>query len=306
MARLTELAQFYRSLAHLLGAGVPVVRAVESTGLGVRIEHGSTLAEALMRAGSFPPHHVKLIAIAEASGRTESVLMELADFTEQLHAMRRTILTGLILPALVLHAAAFVVPLPSFLLGGSLAGYVLASVGFIAAVWLVVILVVVLGRSASPATLDSILRPLPIFGRTWRELDYWRLVSNMEMLTNAGLGVIPALRLCADTCRSPRTAAVLRQAADAAELRGEPVSTALERAREFPPEMTAMWATGEQSGRLDDIFQRLAVQLADRCRRRMEEVARWTPRLIYAAVCVYLITQILRLAANYVNLLNSI
>ncbi len=220
--------------------------------------------------------------------------------------MRRTIATGLILPAIILTLAAFIVPLPKLLLDGSLTGYLVASVGFLIAVVLVVGLGLALGRALSPATRDSLLRPLPVIGRTWRELDYWRITGSMEMLTSAGLGVVAAVRETAALCRSPKLAAALHRTADQSEQRGEPVSAGLAASGEFPPEMIALWATGEQSGRLDEALGRLADDYADRCERRMQELARWLPRVAYALVSLYVISQIFRLAFGYVNLLESL
>ena len=207
LMRLRDRAVFYRSLSQLLGAGVPVTRALathDHPSLAGLIERGATFTEALESTGSFPTADLRLLAIAEKSGRLDFTLAELADFTEQLIAMRRTILSGLAFPALILTVAAFVVPLPKLFIDGTLTGYLVSSVGFLATVLLLLVLLLLLIRSLSPATRDHLLRPLPIIGRTWRELDYWRIASSMEMLTAAGLGVVEALRETAPLCRSPR------------------------------------------------------------------------------------------------------
>lgn len=316
MARLTTLARFYTALAQLLEAGLPVTRALESAahasqlpnaaGLAAPLARGCTLAETLGRSGAVPPHHLTLIALGEVSGRTEIVLRDLAGFMEQLATLRRALLTGCLLPALVLHAAAFIGPLPAWLLGGSALGYWRASVGFLGAIWAVGLLSVALVRALPAAPRAMFLDSLPGLGRLWRSLDCWRVATSMEMLTNAGLGVISALRASAAICHRPRLAAALRGAAAAAETEGQSVSATLGASGEFPPELIAFWAVGEQSGRLDDALQRIATQLADQCRQRLTAVALWLPRLVYAAVSAYVITQIFRLAGQYRHLLDSL
>jgi type II secretory pathway component PulF len=80
----------------------------------------------------------------------------------------------------------------------------------------------------------------------------------------------------------------------------------LRAAGEFPAEMLTLWQTGEQSGRLDETFQRLATLFAERCRHRIAELARWTPRLAYFLVAAYMVLEILHLARGYVDSLNAI
>jgi len=304
-----DLALFYRSLGQLLQAGVPVTRALTSCGhpeLAAHIECGNTFTQALQHSATFPPADLRLLAIAEKSGRLDIILTELAERTDQQIVLRRTVLSGLLLPGIILIVAAFIVPLPKLLIDGTLTGYLVSSIGFLVAILLFILLLLLILRSLSPAALDSLLRPLPLIGSTWREFDYWRLTSSMEMLTNAGLGIIESLRESGDLCRSPRIRAAVNRAADLAETAGEPVSTGLAASGEFPVEMMALWSTGEQSGHLDDMLRRLADQFAERSQTRLQEVARWLPRVVYGLVSLYVIFQILRMAAGYVDLLNSI
>ena len=98
----------------------------------------------------------------------------------------------------------------------------------------------------------------------------------------------------------------LVDAANRAESAGGAVSTALTATGEFPQELLSLWSTGEQSGHLDDMLQRLARMYAERCELRMQEIAKWLHRLAYAAVSLYLAIQILRMGANYANLLRSV
>jgi type II secretory pathway component PulF len=152
--------------------------------------------------------------------------------------------------------------------------------------------------------LDRFLRPLPLLGATWVELDYWRLTRNLAMLSQTSLGVISSVRLCAETCRSPRLATALRHAANEAETRGAPLGPSLRASGEFPVELIALWQTGEQSGRLDETFRHLALLFKDRSQYRLREISRWTPRLAYLLVVLFMAFQILRLAGSYLYALN--
>jgi type II secretory pathway component PulF len=319
-----HLAIFYRSLSQMLYGGMPIARALDtlarSAGTrGLRrvvsamrdhVERGGTISEAMLAMPrTFSRWHAELVGVAERSGRTEATLIELAEFTERLIEIRNTVLTGLLLPGAMLHAAAFIVPFPALFLGGSREAYLQASVGFLAIIWGIAVGGVVAVRiclrsPAGSAVLDAIIRPIPIFGRSWRELDYWRVSSGMGMLIDAGLGVVESLRQCARFCRSPRIARALCRTADAAE-RGVPPSETLQASGAFPGEMVGLWATGEQSGKLDETFAHLSKMFAERCQRRMQEVARWVPRIMYGAVMIYMVIQIFELAGRYISALES-
>jgi type II secretory pathway component PulF len=126
------------------------------------------------------------------------------------------------------------------------------------------------------------------------------------MLIGAGLGVIAALRIASRTCRSRRIGLALDRAAEQAEQTTVSVSEALAAQRVFPEEFIALWSTGEESGRLDDMLQHLAARFSDRCQNRIRAIGRWIPRIVYGFVMLYLASQIIRGMMNYINLLNSI
>ena len=287
--------------AHLPGRRAAPANDTLRAGIG----RGEAVSTCVAATGQFPPEHVRLIAIAERSGHLDTMLFDLAEFTEELVALRRTMLSGLALPAVYLVTTAFIAPLPALLAGGSLAAYVASSVGFLAIVGLVVGGAVACVLRAPGALLDRCLRPLPLLGATWVELDYWRLTRNLAMLSRTSVGIIDSVRLCTETCRSPRLAAALRQAANDAEARGAPLSPSLLASGEFPLEMIALWQTGERTGGLEDTFRRLAKLFGERCQHRLRELARWAPRVVYLVVALYMAFQILRLAGSYVHALDG-
>jgi type II secretory pathway component PulF len=320
MTPLRPRAVFYRTLSQMLAAGADVLTSMHSAiALLPRRERrragetilpslagGQPISVALAASALFPADDLRLLALAEHSGHGDLLLRELADFTDELIALRRVICSGLALPAVYLVIAAFVVPFPAFFTGGSLGSYLISSVGFLLAIAIVVGGAIFAFRHAPGWLLDRILPPLPLLGSTWRELDYWHLTRTLALLARTHVGVIAAVRLAADTCRSPRLAAALRTAAGEAEACGAPLGALLAATRELPPEMIALWQTGEQSGRLDETFQRLATLFGERCRQRLQQLAQWTPRVGYFLVAGYLVWEILHLAGGYLGALNEV
>ncbi len=320
MTPLGARTAFYRTLAQMLAAGASVEQAVESAAahlpagdrrratplLAAHVGQGQPLSTALAATGLFPPDQVHLLSLAERSGHGDVLLRELADYTDDQLGLRRIIRSGLALPAVYLVVTAFVAPLPGLFMGGSVLSYLSASLGFLVVIALVVGGGILALQKAPGTLLDRVLRPLPLLGSTWRELDYWHLTRTLALLARTSVGVIDAVRLAADTCRSPRLAHALRAAAATAEARGVPLSPLLRASGELPADLVALWQTGEQSGRLDETFQRLAALFAERCRHRLAELARWTPRLAYFVVIAYMAFKILGLARGYVDSINTV
>ena len=111
---------FYRELGVLLGAGLPLVSAMEilmeSPELGVspsllagvrdRIREGASLATALsVMAPYIKPYEKAILEVGEKSGNLEAMLERLALFLEEQEHLREKIVSALIYPAIILAFA---------------------------------------------------------------------------------------------------------------------------------------------------------------------------------------------------------
>lgn len=111
-----EITRFARTLATLLAAGLPILRAVEMVGrlsenaviaavfreTQRRIGEGTGLAEPLRASGLFPPMVVQMVAIGEEAGALDTVLNKVADFYDKEIESLLSYLSSLIEPALIL------------------------------------------------------------------------------------------------------------------------------------------------------------------------------------------------------------
>ena len=97
VVRKVAAARFCRTLATLLGSGVPLLAGLEITAKTVgnaviedavlvsrdAIERGETVSAPLRRAGLFPPMVVQMIGVGETSGALDAMLARVADFCEE-------------------------------------------------------------------------------------------------------------------------------------------------------------------------------------------------------------------------------
>jgi len=110
------VARFSRTMATLVGSGVPILQAIEITGktsgntviedamLDVKesVRTGETIAKPLSRASVFPPMVTHMISIGEETGALDSMLNKVADFYEDEVDSTVKSLTSIIEPIMML------------------------------------------------------------------------------------------------------------------------------------------------------------------------------------------------------------
>ncbi|MEM9191091.1 MAG: type II secretion system inner membrane protein GspF, partial [Myxococcota bacterium] len=115
LATLIAVTRFARTLATLLGSGVPVLQAMEITrnviGNTVLMEvveearnavrEGESIAMPLKKSGRFPPIVTHMIAIGERSGQLEAMLEHVARAYDTQVENRITALTSLLEPLII-------------------------------------------------------------------------------------------------------------------------------------------------------------------------------------------------------------
>ena len=120
--RKVAISRFARNLGTMLGAGVPVLsaldvvadatgnavitRAVHDVQSGVR--QGTSIAERLSQHELFPPMVVNLLRVGEDTGQMESMLDKIADFYDAEVAAMTEGLTALLEPLLIVVLASVV------------------------------------------------------------------------------------------------------------------------------------------------------------------------------------------------------
>lgn len=110
------IARFCRTLATLLGGGLPVLQGLEYAGpasgsgqvsraiqlTSVGIQEGQSIATPLKRSGFFPPMVTNMIAVGEETGQLANLLSRVADFYEEEVATMTKGLTALLEPILLI------------------------------------------------------------------------------------------------------------------------------------------------------------------------------------------------------------
>jgi type II secretory pathway component PulF len=293
LGRRAALALWTRSTATLLGAGVPLDRAL---GFGTAhlghdgletalretrraVRNGSALADSLGRHGHyFDPLYVATVSAGESTGALDAVFERLADHLEETGELRSQVRSALIYPVLMACVTVlgtvvllgFVVPRFADIMadaGGQLpltvrllmaASAVVTGGWFI---WLALLALGVFGLRRALGRPETLRRwharrlELPWIGEFERKYLTARFARTLGLLLRSGLPMLQALRIArASASNLVFQAGVDRAAAAVAE--GGNVASSL--AGTLPPLASQMLAVGEESGQLDSLCLRVA------------------------------------------------
>jgi general secretion pathway protein F len=292
----SELALLTRQLATLSQAGLPLEEALlavsqqndnpraQSIVLGVRarVMEGHALADGLGDfPHAFPALYQATVAAGEQSGHLDAVLERLAAFTESRQALQQQVRNALIYPvALVVTAVgiiafmlAYVVPKVVTIFENYdqqlpvLTRMMLWCSDFLREYWIILLVLVVatvfgvrhlLKKEGPKRQFHRLLLRLPLISRLTRGINTARFTQTLSILAGSGVPILEGLRIAAQVIIN----VPMREAVEEASLRvreGAMISKSLETSKLFPPMTTHLIASGEASGRLEDMLQRAAI-----------------------------------------------
>jgi general secretion pathway protein F len=290
-----QLSLLTRQMATLLDSGLTMEQALAAlieeaeapltrevlAGVKAEIMAGASLAAALgSYARSFPEFYRALVHGGEESGALGTVLQHLADYLDARQALRQKTSLALLYPILVAVVAlsivtgllVYVVPQVVQVFQQSRQALPLLTRGliglsdFLRAGWpyLLVIFIAVgttvhvaLRRPAVRRRWHALLLGLPWLGPLVRGVDTSRFASTLAILVAGGVPLLGALASAARVMGN----AVMREAVERAIERvreGVSLARSLGETRAFPPLLVHLVASGEMSGKLEQMLQRAA------------------------------------------------
>lgn len=291
-----DIAIFSRQIATMMASGVPMVQAFDLIATGAKnaalgamltdirqnIEGGSSLNEALARH----PYHFddlyrNLVKAGESAGVLDTVLDTVANYKENIEALKGKIKKALFYPAAVIAVAIlvsavlliYVVPqfedvfksfgadLPAFTqmvinLSRFAVSYWWLMLGVaVAAGWL---FVQALRRSETFAhTMTRIMLKLPVIGAILHAASVARFSRTLALTFKAGVPLVEALETVAGaTGNMVYNKAVMQIKEDVSV--GYPLAVGMRQVDLFPSMVVQMTAIGEESGALDTMLFKVA------------------------------------------------
>ena len=286
---------FTQELSTLLTSSVPLDRALAITAelterpafrfivLDVLrvLKGGRTLADSLAtHPDYFSDLYVNMARAGEASGSLAVIFERLADFERTRDELRNYIVSSMVYPALlscvglasVLILLNFVVPrFASIFEGSSLkmplptkimleASNVVRTygwIGFAAAAGLIVSWRIYTGTTAGRLWWDGRRLKIPLLGDALLKAETSRFARAMATLVSNTVPLVQSIEIAAATLTNKTISGALVGVAQGVK-RGEGIALPLRKAGVFPPLASHLLTVGEETGRLDQMFSRMA------------------------------------------------
>jgi len=262
------------------------------------VSRGTNLADAMRgHPKIFMPLDVVLVEAGETSGNLIEVLDFLSRWYDFKNRLRRTLVSGMVLPIFLIHFAAVVGPAPAFILKQyGLTQYYMQSAVILTLLYVptVIILAILhLTPKTGPARLmlDSFALRIPLLGRAIRNLALSRFCRAFIMLYKAGIPIISCVEIAAGVTGNAVITRMVKGGADSGRA-GNLISAGF--SSKLPPDLLSIWQVGEDTGRLDEAIGPIADEFAEVAELLFNELAKWMPRLVYFGICIIMAFQIIK------------
>lgn len=289
-----ELVVITRQLATMVSSGLVLSEAIDIleeqqtkgvlkralSDISQDIKGGLTLAQALSKYPDIFPHlYVNLVKSGETSGKLDSVLLQMADGLEKDREFQSKIKGAMIYPAVVLTMMivvmiimmVFVIPKLTSLYTQSSIDLPLPTKILIATSniftqfwWLLLIVVVgtIVGINRYKKTPEGsllfgkLVLKIPIVGKIISNVTLTNFNRTFGLLTAAGIPLLDSIGIVSDLTDNPVYKNALKDAYRGVE-KGLPFSSLLS-GNIFPKIVSQMIKVGEETGKVDEIFFKLA------------------------------------------------
>lgn len=292
----SEIVTFTRQLSTMISAGIPIADALIIlekqtkssafsailSGVVADVQGGMALSAALGKHSKhFDIVYIKLIEAGETGGVLDKVLFKLAETLEKEKEFKSKTKGAFIYPAIVIVVMVIVValmlifvipkltslyteigaelPLPTKIL--------IAVSGFARGFWWLLILLfagfvyafkVFEKTDKGGQLISKLVLKLPIWGKIRKTIILAEFTRTLGLLMGTGIPIIVALKVVANILASPTFKEGIDIAINRVE-RGSSLYQPLASNPAFPPIISQMIRVGEETGKMDEVLQRLSM-----------------------------------------------
>ncbi len=293
--RRRDVLFFTQELSTLLNAGIPVDRALSITGELTERPHfrfivldilrvlksGKPLAESLATHPEyFSDLFVNMVRAGEASGSLAGVFERLSEFEKSRDELRNYIISSMIYPALlatvglssIVILLTFVVPKFAAVFEDShmkipVPTLIMLQVSKVVTAywWMAATVLLIAGISfrlyvrttAGRLWWDTLRLRIPLLGDALRKAETARFARSMATLVANSVPLVQSIGIASGILNNRKIAGALGEVAMGVK-RGEGIAAPVRKAGVFPPLAGHLLMVGEETGRLDQMFARMA------------------------------------------------
>lgn len=292
---LEDLVVFSRQMATLVGAGIPLIQAIDILAhqmekqkfreilrdMHQQLQGGKSFSDSMEKhINVFSSLVVNMIRAGETSGSLEEILDRIATYLEKTNALQKKIKSAMMYPMGVTIMAflvtfgmmTFVIPKFASIFADLNAPLptptrlLIDASSFMKTHWYIVIGGIFLGiflikqfikTKGGRMAWDSAQLKMPVFGPLLLKVAVSKFSRTFATLVRSGVPILAALDIVAKTSGNVRLEAIINALIDHVK-KGENISSQLGKSEVFPQMVVRMIAIGEETGELEEMLTKIA------------------------------------------------
>ncbi|MCH7954715.1 MAG: type II secretion system F family protein [Candidatus Marinimicrobia bacterium] len=321
-----DIANFTKQVATLIGAGVPIVSALDAlhdqTGdekfrgiigsLIADVSAGASFSDSLLKHKStFSNLYVNMVRAGESAGVLEDVLKRLSDFMEHDESVKKSIKSAMRYPIIVMvalsmafvFAVTFIIPKFATMFARSgvelpiITQMLLLINSLITDYWYIAFSILgltiyltrrILSTTKGRLLWDGFKLKLPVFGPLFLKNSISRFTHMLETLNTSGIHIIEALKICSETAGNAAISREIDHARLDVEI-GTGLAEALEKGHLFPPMTIRMIKTGQDAGSLDEMLVSIFRQYDEEVKYLTERLSAMVEPMMTVIIGVFIL-----------------
>ena len=291
-----DLVIFTRQFATMIGAGLPLVQALEILSKQTEnssfaktigdiksdVEGGSTFADALRKFPRiFTDLYSNMVAAGESGGILDTILVRLATYIEKSQKLKRKVKGAMVYPSVVITVAILVIAIimifvvPTFgkmfsQLGGTLPAptqLIINISNFLSGIGGLIILACIIGivmfivqfrrTEVGQIVTDKLLLKVPVIGILLRKVAVAKFTRTLGTLVSSGVPILDGLNITAKTAGNKVIEKAVFEVRQGVS-EGKTIAEPLSQSKVFPPMVNQMISVGESTGALDNMLGKIA------------------------------------------------
>ncbi|MEZ0325006.1 MAG: type II secretion system F family protein [Fimbriimonas sp.] len=308
---LTHLAFFFRQLATMLEAGVPIVQSLHTlsrqskspklgeiiTEIKGHVEAGRPISAGLQRYPEvFGPVIVSLVRAGEKGGFMDDALTLVADYLDREIKLRNLYRRVTFYPKLQIGASIIIVIATNMIIASLGKSGGLSSPLTEPKTWIILTPIIIgiflflrvgLANFAIKYNWDAFTAHIPFIGKTMRQIAMAKFGRAFGALYKGGVSLPESLTLSANACGNEYLRALMLPAYARIE-EGGGLTETLKATGAFSPIVIDMIDTGERTGNLDHMLNKMADFYEDEAETRSTQTGLMVGVLLGLAVAIYI------------------
>ncbi len=307
---LKKKIEFYRKFAALINSGISIESSLENllklkpdkntvkmiTILYHGLKRGISLNDIMQKNSDyFTDFESEIIGIGEKSGNLDQNQLFLAEYFESVNRFKTKLISGFMLPFFYLHGFVVVVFfLDLFFMPGYSTGQFI--IDMVKAIIVIDVLPYTVYRIVKSKKVNfavgNFISGVPVIGSVLLKISIYKLIIGWKCLYSAGIHMASSIETAAKVSGNIRLKNECLGIA-AATRQGKTLQESIAHSKVFPPMVISMLSTGEQSGRMDQVFDKIAEYYKDEIEQSLALFVKIIPIIFYVLSAFYMASRII-------------